>query len=129
MSVTIPRNLETLTTTQLVDLERQVAGEVAKRFRALETAKETMQSELGAKLTRILKDIGLPATAASVNIEVKAQNGNGAHKAAKAKGKRSTIAIKYRDPANVSNTWTGRGRQPRWMTASGKPKEAFRIGA
>ena len=34
-------------------------------------------------------------------------------------GKRS-IAIKYRDPQNPENTWTGRGRMPRWMVAATK---------
>jgi DNA-binding protein H-NS len=48
-----------------------------------------------------------------------------------AKGKGS-IAIKYQDPENPENTWTGRGRMPRWMVAATKggkvKKEAFLIG-
>ena len=48
------------------------------------------------------------------------------------KGKHGKVAVKYRDPSNASNTWTGRGRMPRWMTAatkSGKAKkEDFLIG-
>ena len=39
------------------------------------------------------------------------------------KGKGS-VAIKYRDPSNASNTWTGRGRMPRWMTAATKGGKA-----
>ena len=114
----VSRNLETLTTKQLVDLERQIAGEVAKRFQALETAKTDLQTQLGAKLGRILKEMGLPTTAASVNIEVSATNGNGAHKVAKAKPrKRSKIAIKYRNPSNPAETWSGRGRPARWLAA------------
>jgi len=35
----------------------------------------------------------------------------------KAKAKRG-VAIKYRDPKNPENTWTGRGRTPRWMVAA-----------
>ena len=27
---------------------------------------------------------------------------------------RGAVAAKYRDPANPENTWTGRGRMPRW---------------
>jgi len=27
------------------------------------------------------------------------------------------VAVKYRDPQNPENTWTGRGRMPRWLTA------------
>src|SRR2546421_2458724 len=40
------------------------------------------------------------------------------------KGKRGKVAIKYRDPSNSSNTWTGRGRMPRWMTAATKGGKA-----
>src|SRR6185503_3923688 len=43
-----------------------------------------------------------------------------------------SVAIKYQDPQNPQNTWTGRGRMPRWMVAATKggkvKKEAFLIG-
>lgn len=46
------------------------------------------------------------------------------------KGKGS-VAAKYRDPKNPENTWTGRGRMPRWMVAATKggksKKEDFLI--
>lgn len=32
--------------------------------------------------------------------------------------KRSPSAAKYRNPANASDTWTGRGRKPRWFEAA-----------
>lgn len=38
------------------------------------------------------------------------------------KGKRGKVAVKYRDGAG--NTWTGRGRMPRWMTAATKGGKA-----
>jgi DNA-binding protein H-NS len=41
------------------------------------------------------------------------------------KGKGS-VAVKYRDPKNPENTWTGRGRMPRWMTAATKGNKAKR---
>jgi DNA-binding protein H-NS len=34
------------------------------------------------------------------------------------KGRGGRVAIKYRDPENRKNTWTGRGRTPRWMVAA-----------
>jgi DNA-binding protein H-NS len=43
----------------------------------------------------------------------------------RAKGK-GVIAIKYRDPKNPENTWTGRGRTPRWMVAALKGGKAKR---
>jgi DNA-binding protein H-NS len=39
------------------------------------------------------------------------------------KGKGS-VAVKYRDPKNPDNTWTGRGRMPLWMVAATKGSKA-----
>lgn len=33
----------------------------------------------------------------------------------KAKKEKGTIAIKYRHPKQANLTWTGRGRQPKWI--------------
>ncbi|HEY5851853.1 MAG TPA: H-NS histone family protein [Lysobacter sp.] len=49
-------------------------------------------------------------------------------KARKAMGK---VAPKYRNPAIPSETWTGRGKQPRWLaahTAAGRKLDEFLIG-
>ena len=40
---------------------------------------------------------------------------------------RGPVAIKYRNPQNASETWTGRGRRPRWITKAGGDVERFRI--
>ena len=40
------------------------------------------------------------------------------------------VAPKYRNPANAKETWTGRGKQPRWLaaeTAKGRKLEEFLI--
>ncbi len=33
-------------------------------------------------------------------------------------GKGSKVAVKYRNPDNPDETWTGRGRQPKWLVAA-----------
>jgi len=41
-----------------------------------------------------------------------------------------TVHPKYRNPENPSETWAGRGKQPRWLAAqlrSGKRIDDFRI--
>jgi DNA-binding protein H-NS len=46
----------------------------------------------------------------------------------KANGTRRKVAIKYRD--DKGNTWTGRGKTPRWLTATekaGKSREQFKV--
>ncbi|MBC6428240.1 MAG: H-NS histone family protein [Cellvibrionales bacterium] len=53
-------------------------------------------------------------------------------KATKAKAKRKTSAVKpkYRNPMNPAETWSGRGRKPKWVVAlleSGRRLEDFLI--
>ncbi len=46
------------------------------------------------------------------------------------KAGKGSVAIKFRDPKNPENTWTGRGRMPRWLQAAvdaGRKKESFLI--
>jgi DNA-binding protein H-NS len=40
------------------------------------------------------------------------------------RGRKGSVAVKYRDPQNPQNTWTGRGRMPRWMIAATKGGKA-----
>ena len=45
-------------------------------------------------------------------------------------GKGRKVAAKYANPADPSETWTGRGRMPRWLTArlkDGDKKDKFLI--
>lgn len=40
------------------------------------------------------------------------------------------VAIKYRDPNNAENTWTGRGVMPKWLSAlinAGRERSEFEI--
>ena len=44
--------------------------------------------------------------------------------------KRGKVAVKYRNPSDPTQTWTGRGRQPKWLVAKikkGKSPEDFLI--
>ena len=36
----------------------------------------------------------------------------------KGKKAKATVAPKYVDPANPDNTWSGRGRKPKWLAAA-----------
>ncbi len=51
-------------------------------------------------------------------------------RAAKGPAKGGKVAQKYRNPANPDETWTGRGKQPRWLaelTGKGAKVEDFLI--
>ena len=44
---------------------------------------------------------------------------------------RAKVKPKYRNPANKSETWTGRGKRPRWFNAAlaaGKKEKDLLIG-
>jgi DNA-binding protein H-NS len=44
--------------------------------------------------------------------------------------RRGSVAPKYRNPADPSQTWSGRGRQPRWFKAAlrkGKSERSLRV--
>lgn len=63
---------------------------------------------------------------ASVN-EPRAARKGAAKKARKSLGK---VAPKYRNPANEGETWSGRGKQPRWLaayTSAGRDRDEFLI--
>jgi DNA-binding protein H-NS len=54
----------------------------------------------------------------------------GANRANRARRPYPQVVPKYRNPVQPSETWAGRGKQPRWLTAqlkSGKKLDDFRI--
>lgn len=54
----------------------------------------------------------------------------GSNKRKKSTAPRKAVAPRYRNTANASETWTGRGKQPRWLTAQlaqGKTLQDFLI--
>lgn len=58
------------------------------------------------------------------------RGGKTAKGAAKTGRKLPKVAPKYRNPADAEQTWTGRGKQPRWLaefTAQGRKVEDFLI--
>lgn len=68
-----------------------------------------------------------PATTRGPKASKAAKAAPAARKARKPLGK---VAPKYQNPANTGETWTGRGKQPRWLaayTAQGKKLEDFLI--
>src|SRR5262245_43349110 len=74
------------------------------------------RSAVREKLARVAKEHGFDIH------DILGRKGDGGRK-------RGKVAVKYRD--NAGNTWTGRGRMPRWMMAavdSGKKREDFSVG-
>jgi DNA-binding protein H-NS len=75
------------------------------------------RQELRHKIEAMAREAGLSV---SDILGGRGRRGGGARKGSK-------IAPKYRNPKNPSETWTGRGRRPRWMVAAGGDPSRFLI--
>lgn len=88
------------------DVERAINSYEARRLADARKALEAKAAELGVSLAEILG--GKPV-----------------------KGTKAAVAAKYRNPKNPEETWTGRGRKPRWlvvaMTSVGAKLDDFLI--
>jgi DNA-binding protein H-NS len=90
------------------DYQKQIAELQAKA----EAARRAEVAEAKAKIQVIMSEYGLTV----------ADLGGGAKQAPKAP--RKPVEIKYRDDA-TGDTWTGRGRAPKWL--EGKDKNQYLI--
>ena len=93
------KNIENMSVAELAAMEARIARAKSEKQGAERTA-------LREKLTAMAKDAGF---------DIRELFDGRA-------GKRGKVAVKYRDKAG--NTWTGRGRMPRWLTAATKGGKA-----
>lgn len=88
-------DLSNMSSADLRKLQEQVTRELKRRE----------SQDLAEARERIL------AIAQSVGMPVKDLIGGGAG----SRGKTGSVAPRYRNPADSSQQWTGRGRQPKWV--------------
>lgn len=121
MPKTTQINLDALSVAQLAKLQAEIPTVIERKT-------EQRQDAFRAKLARLAKDEGFdlhklfgPAlTASAVTVPAKPAPVKTA----------SGVAVKYRDQKNPENTWTGRGREPRWLVAltkAGHKREEYRV--
>lgn len=89
-------DISNLSVAQLKDLLTQIPAEIKRREKA--------------EKANVLKEIQKLAAERGFSID---ELLDGSTKASKG----STVAPKYRNPNDASVTWTGRGRQPKWVAA------------
>src|SRR5690606_19766555 len=90
-------NLDRMSLKELIDLD-------AKVEKAIANARERERSDVKQKIEAIAQNAGFSVS--------ELFGGR-----APAGGKGRQVAAKYVNPENRSETWTGRGRKPRWLTA------------
>ena len=104
-----PHDLKSMSVDELLSLHEFVSGALARKIPAEK-----------ARLDQRLRQLGLGAV--SHNVE----------KMSHARRSYPQVFPKYRNPAEPSETWAGRGKRPRWLTAqlkSGKQIDDFLIAA
>jgi DNA-binding protein H-NS len=118
----------------LSGLSAKELGALIKNAKKQQTivAKRPALTKVRAQLSKLAKANGYTLEeVAGVAAPTRGRAGK-ATKAAPAKPVRvlGKVAPKYRNPANPKETWTGRGKQPRWLaahTTKGKKLEDFLI--
>lgn len=90
----------------------------------IENARKALKDKQESKRKEVLSKIKELAASISVNVEITEAGA----RASSRKG--SSVPIKYRDPANSANKWTGRGMKPKWLRElldQGKDLKDFEI--
>ena len=115
----------------LRNLSAKELGALIEKAKQQQTrlAKRTPIATVRSKITKFAKAEGYTLE------ELFGMSGNRGAKAtakpsSRAGRKLGKVAPKYRNPANPKETWTGRGKHPRWMAtliAKGKKVEDFLI--
>lgn len=101
-------DLKSLSRADLQKLQRDINKEIDRRT-------ESYKNETRKKLESLAADAGFSV-----------EELFGVHKSKK----RAPAKIKYRDPQNAENAWSGRGRMPTWLAAyvsKGKKREDFAV--
>ena len=89
----------------------------------IDNAEKALKERQSSKRKEVIAQI--KELAASIGVTVEILDGD-----KKADRKGSKVAAKYRNPADASQTWTGRGLAPKWMQellAAGRDKAEFEI--
>lgn len=93
-------------------------------------AKRTPIATVRSKITKFAKAEGYTLDELFGTTSAKATKKSTKAARTKPARKLGKVAPKYRNPANTKETWSGRGKQPRWLaalTAKGKKVEEFLI--
>ena len=97
---------------ELKGLQHEIEREIKSREQdEVKKAREQILS--------IAQSVGLPIEQLIANVGKKSNA-----------AKTATVRAQYRNPADSEQTWSGRGRQPRWVVeaiAKGKKLDEFRI--
>jgi DNA-binding protein H-NS len=97
--------------------ENELADLIAKASKELEQKRQGKKRETISQIKELAASIGVYVEISEVEKKPTSRKG-------------SSVPIKYRDPENPKNAWTGRGMKPRWLNAlldKGRSLEEFQV--
>lgn len=97
--------------------EQELAELIATASRELEVKRQGKKRETIAQIKDLAASIGVHVEISEVEKKPTSRKG-------------SSVPVKYRDPGNPKNAWTGRGMKPRWLNAllaQGRSLEEFQV--
>lgn len=86
---------------------------VAELKKLTDKAEALIESKKEQELDEAYNKIAQIAADAGVSLQDLIARGEGSAKAAN----RKPVPARYHNPENTAETWTGRGKQPRWLAA------------
>lgn len=93
-------------------------------------AEALIEARKSEELKRVYAEVLDKASALGLTLEELLEQGaRGARKTTPATTKKP-VAVRFRNPENPEETWTGRGKQPRWLAAklaAGATLESFAV--
>src|ERR1700757_4141479 len=107
-------NLDTMSVDEMWRLHEKIIEVLSERL-------TSEKRELETRLAKLRRDQGLPRLKA---------DGEAATEPRPERRKFASVSPKYRNPEHPSETWSGRGKRPRWLTAAlsaGRTIEEFII--
>ena len=104
----------------------------AMAFDELIELKSNLDLEIAGRQDKEVEQLRTKVTtvADALNVTVAELFGIKAEPTERRPKKKREAAIKYRDPENAQNTWSGRGRPPKWLQEKleqGATKEKYQV--
>jgi len=106
--------------------QQKIQREIARLKKRADALQEKRQAPVIAKIVRTMREFGITPDDIAAAFGKKTRTKTATGKVTSAK---RPAAPKYRDPA-TGNTWTGRGKPPRWLTEAeqaGASRDQFLI--
>lgn len=97
--------------------EQELADLIANASKELEAKRQGKKRETIAQIKELAASIGVYVDISETEKKPTSRKG-------------SSVPVKYRDPSNPKNAWTGRGMKPRWLNAliaQGHTLEEFQV--